>query len=129
MKPFWNTIKHFTPNEMEDPTGENMNEEFMILFEAMRVELDCPIRVYQGFGLKGHSKKSYHGSHDGSGRAADWTPLGKNIVECLPIVIKYFNGIGIYPYWKPKAGFHIDNRDTEKIMWIRDISKKYHYWR
>ena len=25
---------------------------------------------------------------------------------------KYFNGIGIYPFWEPRPGFHLDIRDT-----------------
>ena len=39
-----------------------------------------------------------------------------------------FGGIGVYPFWKPKPGLHVDLRPYHvRTLWWRDEDGEYHY--
>jgi len=78
------------------------------------------------YATSGHSEKSLHYQ----GKAADimfpQTPLLEAFIAATRFIA--FGGIGIYPYWKPDAGLHVDIRATRmRAYWWRDKRGKY-YW-
>jgi uncharacterized protein YcbK (DUF882 family) len=126
MKDFWKDIEYFTPEEMGDPTGEHMDEDFMGILESLRVEIKRPLTITSGYRTPEHNKAigGTVGSYHVRGKAADIRissiKEGIEIIRTFEMVVDWYahlwpnpmGGIGM-SWSKPKGeighGFvHVD---------------------
>jgi len=127
--------KNFTRDEVvaaceQDNQADLVEHQLLEALDDFRDELNAPIIFSPArgslFATSGHSEKSYHYQ----GKAADimfpQTPLLEAFFSATRFIA--FGGIGIYPYWKPDAGLHVDIRPASmRAYWWRDKRGKY-YW-
>lgn len=134
----WNEIKHFRPEEFDDPAESGswkyMDEGTIWQLEWLRRNTGWAIITHNKFGLrgtvcvlpKGHSKDSYHYIMKPEGcSAADWHfDTAADPREQIKHVLRSpFNGIGLYydGMWNGKplpVWFHTDRRKRFQI-WKR----------
>ena len=123
----WKAIKeYFSPDELGKNSYDGMQDEFLLSLYRFRVAIGIPmiIHVGGGFAVKGHSTKSMHYR----GRAVDFHFGGNTNISVRRAIVTAINsglfGIGIYPEWKPKLGFHLDSRSPYKFnVWKKEGSK------
>ena len=57
---FWDNIRYFKPSEFDSPdapgTGYHMDEDFVLLLDALREAVGFPLRINSGFRTKEHNK-------------------------------------------------------------------------
>lgn len=127
----WDKVKWFKPVDTIDNFGHpmEMNVRLIYYLDDLREYLGYPIRVYCAYELTGHVKYSQHKY----GRAVDCcVPVDTFDLRHFFFAALHFpfNGIGIYRWWNPYPGLHLDtrvleNHDTRK-MWWRDKHEKYY---
>lgn len=109
-------LKYFTTEEIEKVSKgvDTIAPAVLYNLDKLRDKLQLPI-VLTEINLKTHSKLSYH--YWSPCQAVDFVVIG----EFHPNqVIQYaldcdFRGIGWYPEWRPKGGFHCDVRPIYKL--------------
>lgn len=117
----------------ESEWGKNSSRVSSILKGAMErvrgaVGLPFYINPNGAYAASGHSPNSYHKK----GMAVDgrFSP-GKNPRQELEgiLTVSEINGIGFYPHWSPRAGWHLDIREAPKVYWIETgKAGKYSYF-
>lgn len=121
----WSDVSNFTREEW----GSEPNRvawELILLADRIRDEAGVPFNILNSWAQDGHSEKSFHYT----GQAVDFY-FGGNLLpfEQFALLSSYpeVGGLGWYPGWKPKPGWHIDiRRQSPRIMWTR-IGGVYHY--
>lgn len=98
--------------------------------ESVRGAVGLPFYINPNgaYATAGHSEKSYHGK----GMAVDgrFGP-GKTPLQELDgiLTVPGIRGVGFYPHWSPRAGWHLDTRPGPGKYWIEAGSKgKYTYF-
>lgn len=119
----WTWDAYFSPQEFADPhsddpdSGLNMQPEFMGKLFRLRERLGSPVAINPngGYSSRGHAPNSAH-YH---GLAADIRCPGVPLDEMSNhIRAVKFKGVGVYPSWRPCAGFHLDMADR-RARWVR----------
>ena len=127
----WNCVRYFGAHEFEDPlypgSGELIDGTLLLLLDKMRHETEWPIVPHGAVGgcvdvegKHGHADDSMHLKRNGC-KAVDFHFLTYEPLEVqFNFVCRYgFPGIGVYPEWRPGAGFHIDMRPIDRTQhWI-----------
>jgi len=128
MNTIWDRLKYFKPYEKwGDPS--KMSGTILMVIDAIRDIVGVPFLVTCGYEINKDRqiKKSRHMISD----AVDFiitTLPAQEAYQKLLFAIKLLQiddtiGLGIYPYWKPQAGYHLDVRG-ERARWggltIRD---------
>jgi uncharacterized protein YcbK (DUF882 family) len=122
----WSRIRYFSRREW----GEGADKVDFALVERMdgvRALAGVPVHVHVAWADSGHSPNSMHYR----GLAVDFhfgpglTPLQEYAV----LAAYHFGGVGHYPFWRPRPGWHVDIRPARPgLMWVR--TDDYHYgWR
>lgn len=119
---------------------ETVSPRLLTALDLFRGELKSEIRFMPHRRalacLKGHSPSSYHyplykGEQlDRPCMAADIYFPALNLLEAFFQASRFphFGAIGIYPFWNPDPGLHVDVRlGTMRAYWWRDFSGEY-YW-
>jgi len=76
------------------------------------------------YARSGHAKDSYHYK----GMAADLMFPDTPLLEAFFAATRFmdFGGIGVYPYWAPDPGLHVDVRPARmRAYWWRDQEGRY----
>ena len=119
----WTRVDWFAPSEFRfDPS--KVAPELVYALDEIRARADLPIYVHHAWALDGHAEGSYHYT----GQAVDFRfePGLSTIEEFLNIVQQpEIGGIGFYPDWKPRLGWHVDLRSS-RLFWTR-IEGSYYY--
>lgn len=104
----------------ESEWGKNGDRVSSILkgcMESVRGAVGLPFYINCAFATTGHSPNSYHKK----GMAVDgrFGP-GKTPLQELEgiLTVPEINGIGFYPKWSPRAGWHLDIREAPAVYWI-----------
>lgn len=136
--PDWKGSNYF--KEVED-RGESalVHPVMPRALDLLRQLLQAPVMVSPSPGAlvatDGHSDEppSWHYIIPGRntrGMAADIMVATHDLLSAFLAAQKIvcFGGIGVYPFWKPKPGLHVDLRPyTERAIWWRDETGEYHY--
>jgi hypothetical protein len=135
-KDFWSTIRWFTPNEWNDDPSK-ASAALVRQLDQIR-NLTCslddhpsgvPIHIHVCWANEGHASNSYHYS----GQAVDFHfSAGLLPLEELLLILSIpeVGGIGYYPEWHPRPGWHIDRRpyeDPGRLFWVYRSSYGYDY--
>lgn len=131
---FWSSIKWFTRSEWRhDPSKAapalvKKLDQVRDLTTKTKPPKGVPIHILVCWAEDGHSPKSYHYS----GQAVDfYFGSGLSVVEEFLLIssISGFGGIGYYPHWTPRPGWHIDLRDHDegKLYWYHTPRLGYQY--
>jgi len=92
-----------------------------------------PVVIHVVAGKEGdHADGSYHypEEHDGAAMAADihFAGTSGHMLELMAIQAIGFGGIGFYPEWAPRPGWHLDVRQFDTpIFWTQPGDGEYHY--
>lgn len=106
----WNDLRYFKKEEWgKDP--DKVTWKLVVAIDALRSKLGVPIHIHCAWDQKGHAANSQHYL----GNAVDlhinekFTPLEE---YRMILTLGCVGGVGWYPDWKPRPGWHIDIRDT-----------------
>lgn len=114
---FWKDIVHFAPSEWPDDPNR-VAPDLVRLMDAVRSEAGVPIHIHAAWSLSGHGAGSLHGQ----GRAVDFhfAPGLEPAAEFALLAAFGFGGIGLYPEWRPRHGWHVDLRPGKtRLFWVR----------
>lgn len=122
--------KHFRPSEFGAGV-ENIDPALLFLLDLIREKAGVPVHIHApAFTRSGHATKSQHYL----GKAADFH-FGDGLTheqeravieECLA-EMGITGGLGFYPFWRPRPGWHVDVRDSGPVRWFRGENNQYHY--
>jgi hypothetical protein len=125
-------LKHFKDIEFGGFV-ESMSITTLLKLDSLRKNWGFPIQVSPAVGStarwSGEDDNSRHNVDKwGKSYAIDVMPSGIYSKDDVTNFIKVakrcgFDGIGFYPHWNPKAGFHIDEREDE-ARWGGVLDKK-----
>ena len=138
----WSKIKHFAPDEFDDPdfpdSHQYMNPKTIQMLDNLRDETGWPIITHNKFGLRGcvcmnhegHSPNSHHYYPYASAVDFHFKTDVDPRIQAMKVISFGFWGIGVYYDWNWKdenlpIGFHVDQRIRPQI-WKRE-NKKYTY--
>ncbi len=116
---FWKQIEFFEPHEwQQDPT--KASPDLVRALDRARKLAGVKILIHVCWAGDGHSESSYHYT----GQAVDFH-FGPGLPPAQEFAIlaaqPEFGGIGYYPGWYPRPGWHVDLRDWSdgRLYWIR----------
>lgn len=104
----WPQISSFF--DIEEPWGDHNKIDIRLLWNlyCIREELNRGMNILNAFALSGHSKNSFHKK----GMAVDFYVTNTKSEELWNLYCFFLNswygGVGVYPFWKPCPGFHLD---------------------
>ena len=109
----WDYVKHFNKEERWG-SASSMNGLLVLLLDAVRDRIGCPIAIHCGYESEGHIENSEHKR----GNAVDFhfdselSLLAQ--AKCLEATLRKLQvydrvGLGVYPDWN-NPGFHLDVR-------------------
>lgn len=122
----WNEIKYFSKWEWKkDP--DKATPELVQAMDQIRELVGVPAIIHVCWDDGGHSERSFHYT----GQAVDFhfADQGQSYWrELLAIMsVPRIGGIGFYPFWSPRPGWHIDIRsDKLRTFWMR-LDGEYQY--
>ncbi len=111
----WALVRHFQPREWGgDPSL--VDPDIVYRLDRARHLLGRPCMIHVAHAVTGHAPRSYHSL----GRAVDFHfGPGASLAEELEALLAAgFTGIGCYPGWAPRPGWHADNR-RRPMFWMR----------
>lgn len=130
---FWDSVTWFKPSEWKKDPGKASQQLVLTVDKIRSLTLNLkpggiPIHIHVCWNNEGHSEGSYHYSgqavdlHFGSGLL----PLDELL---LILSISGIGGVGYYPEWKPRPGWHLDRRpyDNGRLFWTYRKSYGYDY--
>lgn len=123
----------FTPEELDAPghpgSGRLLADNTLHALYNARGRVGLPFIIHRNGGVAytGHSAKSTHYPANGA-HAIDFHVAGSMPYQDVlqELQASGFRGIGLYPQWHPKPGFHVDMRPA-KLMWVC-VGGKYYYF-
>lgn len=134
----WKNSLYFK-EALDHPGAVMVHPGLVWSLDSLRNLLGAPVMVSPNPGAlvatSGHSDDppSWHYILPGRntrGMAAD---IMVNIDDLLSVFfaalrMDVFGGVGLYPFWKPKPGLHVDLRPSGvKAVWWQDEDGEYHY--
>lgn len=133
----WRFSRYFEEAH-EHPGAQFVHPVMVEALDELRRELGAPITVSPNpnalVSLDGHHEdKSWHYIIPGRntrGMAADIMVDKARLFEAWMAAqqVVYFGGIGLYPFWTPKPGLHVDMRPYyNRALWWRDAESNYFY--
>ena len=117
----WKDFKYFSPLERWG-NPKKIRYELVAKLEKLREFIKNPIVIHCGTQGK-HVPGSYHYK----GMAVDCHAEGISLIDFYLMAERFnFGGIGIYSWWHPSGGLHLDIRDTEYgARWASDKEGRY----
>ncbi len=127
----WKQLNHFEKWEwVKDP--DKVSRLLAFSTDGIRDRLGRACYIHVCWDNSGHSDNSYHYT----GQAVDLhfsPPEDPNVVNshleefAVIMSFKEIGGVGFYPEWGPRPGWHIDTRNRDvKLLWTR-VGGKYYY--
>ena len=123
----WLHVEHFNVTENWG-SPYKMNVYLIFYVDLFRSLLGYPVDVYNAYETRGHSPTGMHPK----GRAVDCSPAQEvSLVDAFMTAMRLpFSGVGLYKWWKPRAGLHLDVKPLSysqpKRFWYRDKFGIYH---
>lgn len=118
----WSQIKNFKPYEFGKDYSK-VSMDLIILLDRLRSQTGEPISIHCAYATDGHSDKSQHYK----GLATDLHSEADDVIFLQEAKRLGFTGIGYYPKWKPKPGFHLDIREGKPVYWYSPSNGVYEY--
>lgn len=123
----WSAVAPFFTPEENWGDWRKVHKELIFNLLAFRRFVNRPVVILNAYELTGHT-----GEYHPKGMAADFYVKGMNVVDQFIALTRFdgFNGIGIYPHWRPQGGLHGDIRPKENrfdpdARWIRNKAGNY----
>lgn len=119
-------MRWFTPEEFGGP--DIVAQLDGVLLEALdrwRDRLGRPVVIHPGGLLDPRPGRL---SQHPLGRAVDCHVPGMPLLDAwlAAEAIPEFRGIGLYPWWRPQAGLHVDTREARaRARWWQDRDGRY----
>ena len=108
----WSTVRHFRRAEWRhDP--DRVCPELVRLLDEVRDAAGVPVIIHCAWAEGGHAPKSYHyrglavDFHFGAARDGYLTHTSEYV---LLAAFRDIGGLGFYPQWAPRPGWHVDLR-------------------
>jgi len=123
----WGRVQHFIPEEFGDH-AKQVNPELVYTVEAIRQLSGTPVNIHLPIDGPAHAENSWHHKllaldfHFGKGLShfSEFTILSS---------FSQIGGIGFYPEWSPRPGWHIDLRPYKiRSLWFRVGGDYYYGW-
>lgn len=125
----WKGVKHFSRDEWKDDPSKAA-PELVLLMDKIRGFAGQPIIIHVCWAKDGHSEKSYHYT----GAAVDFhfesgtEPISYWREFVMLSRFRDLGGIGFYPHWEPRPGWHVDIRNAfRRRYWVRKKNGEYRY--
>lgn len=115
----WLQLDHFERWEWKyDP--DKASPELVLIMDRLREYAGVPVHIHVCWAQDGHAPQSYHYT----GQAVDFRfgdglrPMEEFAAICaMPELM----GIGYYPLWGPRPGWHVDiRREPARLYWYHD---------
>jgi len=116
------SLRYFTKDEFDSPdmpnSGENMEEDFLLMMDDLRGECRFPLIISKGGGFRtiqyneqiGGAPNSFHPKGKASDiKCSDAVKKGVIVRNAIKLG---FNGIGVY-----NGHVHVDNREGPLVIW------------
>lgn len=121
----WIQLEYFIYTEKWG-NPDKMDVRLLFALDRIRHRLGRKVIVHCGYELSGHADRSLHKI----GAAIDFHVFNTSKYE-LNTLYKFFSeywsgGVGVYPYWTPCLGFHVDLGAPHR-RWIVDQHGNYYY--
>lgn len=110
------SAKHFARSEWRK-NPDLVDASLIDKLDAARDLAGLPIHIHVAWDNDGHSPNSYH--YRGEAVDFHFTPGLPHSRELEILETVGFGGIGFYPEWRPRPGFHVDIRTGKLARWIR----------
>lgn len=119
---FFSGIRHFSPVEWGSSPWK-VSPELVKRMDAVRDASGIPIHIHVAYDPTGHSPDSrHHITHDRPlADAVDFHfAEGMTPLEEFALLARFhFGGLGWYPDWSPRPGWHVDLReDFPAVVWV-----------
>lgn len=118
----WESVKPFFRREENWGDPSKIHRELVFGLYLLRKFVGRPVVILCAYETKGHT-----GRYHSMGMAADICIKGMNAVDQFIAASRFdvFNGIGVYPHWRPQGGLHLDIRpkagsSDADARWLRD---------
>jgi len=122
----WGRVRFFKKDEwLKDP--DKVSPDLVLAMDRLREVAGVPILIHVAWEESGHATKSYHYQ----GLAVDFHfATGMTCQEEYRVItdLGLFGGVGFYPHWKPRPGWHVDLR-KDQLRWVQNKDKTYAYGR
>lgn len=121
----WSLIEYFKRDEF--PKNPDLVAwPLVLLMDEIRAASGIPLYIHVAWDDGGHASKSKHYT----GEAVDFHfGPGMTHQQEFELLCSFsaIGGLGFYPEWRPRAGWHVDIRRVEqRVCWFR-LNKEYHY--
>lgn len=122
----WERVRYFKRDEWpKDP--DKVSPNLVLAMDRLREVAGVPILIHVAWEESGHASQSYHYK----GQAVDFhfAPGLTHQEEYQRIAdLGLFGGVGFYPHWGPRPGWHVDLR-KDTLRWVQTKDKTYAYGR
>jgi len=110
------SAKHFARSEWRK-NPDLVDASLIDKLDAARDLAGLPIHIHVAWDNDGHSPNSYHYRGEAVDFHFDPGLTHSRELEILETV--GFGGIGFYPEWRPRPGWHADIRQGRQARWVR----------
>lgn len=120
--------RHFSDREFGDWAGR-IHPALLFALDVLRETLEAPVVISPAPGSLGRrlggSKSLHNVDVFGMVYAADvLLPLSCGAADGFEVAcnLRLFSGVGVYPFWKPRAGLHLDVRHLSAVNPSKDAT-------
>jgi uncharacterized protein YcbK (DUF882 family) len=118
-------VRHFAPSEFRDDPAR-VAPALVHLLDDVREAAGVPVHVHCAWQDGGHSAGSRHYT----GQAVDFH-FGPGLTHLEEFALlagfREIGGLGFYPEWRPRPGWHVDLRQSApRLFWVR-LDGRYDY--
>lgn len=121
----WEKVEHMPKHEWrKDPN--KVHPQLVYSTDRVRGVLGVPYYIHVAWDDAGHEDGSYHYGEVAQAQDGHFADEGQTHLQELLAILSDpdIGGVGFYPGWNPRPGWHMDVRDdVPRVFWVRQNGK------